>query len=235
MVYEQVLIAALDEGQVAVAQGILTILYNRFGQDSLRVQRLEGMLKETRGDFTAANQQYRAMLSADATNVLALKRAIAVLKSQGKIAQAIQELVLYLDTQSNDFEAWLELSHLYLGMGNYEQAAFCQEELILQQPANPFFHQMYAETQYTMGRWDVSLKEFLRVVELQTDSVRGFVGVKLVAERILVEMEKGKTKGWVVAQRATLERLSQLAAERLVKKYADTADQMAKEALELWL
>ncbi|KAJ2789271.1 tetratricopeptide repeat domain-containing protein, partial [Coemansia linderi] len=116
------------------------------------------------------------MLDKDPTNVLASKRLIAILKSQGQTSLAISELVTYLDTHGNDFEAWIELSHLYLAQHMYSQAAFCLEEVILLQPANHFFHLQYAELQYTMGNLDLALKEYLRVVELSTDNVRGFYG-----------------------------------------------------------
>jgi len=44
-----------------------------------------------------------------------------------------------------DWEAWLELSELYLSLLDYEKAAFCVEELILHNPNNHLYHQRYAE------------------------------------------------------------------------------------------
>ncbi|KAF6029582.1 EMC2 [Bugula neritina] len=44
-----------------------------------------------------------------------------------------------------DFEGWMELSELYLSQADYEKAAFCVEELILNNPNNHLFHQRYAE------------------------------------------------------------------------------------------
>jgi len=43
-----------------------------------------------------------------------LKRKIALFKSQGKIQEAITELVQFLDTYMSDIEAWKELADLYL-------------------------------------------------------------------------------------------------------------------------
>ncbi|KAJ2744962.1 tetratricopeptide repeat domain-containing protein [Coemansia sp. BCRC 34301] len=235
LVYEQILLAALDEGEIALAQSVLFILDTRFN-GSQRVKRLAGLVKEALGQFDDAHALYTEMLDKDATNVLASKRLIALLKAQGHIQQAIKELVTYLDTHGNDFEAWLELAHLYLVQHLYPQAAFCLEEVILQQPANHYFHLQYAEIQYTMGHLDMALKEYLRVVELSTDNVRGFYGVKLTADRLLAEAKKGKGAGKreLAPQQATLERLSELATERLVSVYNRAGD-TSKKAAEQWL
>ncbi|KAJ2910880.1 tetratricopeptide repeat domain-containing protein [Coemansia aciculifera] len=234
LVYEQILLAALDDGEIALAQSVLFLLDKRFN-GSQRVKRLSGLVKEALGQSDEAQAMYTEMLDKDATNVLASKRLIALLKAQGHIPQAIKELVTYLDTHGNDFEAWLELSHLYLTQHLYPQAAFCLEEVILQQPANHYFHLHYAELQYTMGHLDVALKEYLRVVELSTDNVRGFYGVKLTAGRILAEAKKGKgAKMDVAPQQPTLERLCELATERLVSAYNRASDTPKKTA-EQWL
>ncbi|KAJ2489622.1 tetratricopeptide repeat domain-containing protein [Coemansia sp. RSA 2050] len=203
--------------------------------DSQRVKRLSGLVKEAMGRSAEAKALYTEMLDKDATNVLASKRLIAILKSQGQTALAISELVTYLDTHGNDFEAWLELSHLYLSQHLYPQAAFCLEEVILQQPANHYFHLQYAELQYTMGNLDLALKEYLRVVELSTDNVRGFYGVKLTADRLMAESKTNKgSKKEHVPQPATLGRLSELATERLVSAYNRAGDTPRKTA-ENWL
>ncbi|KAJ2740323.1 tetratricopeptide repeat domain-containing protein [Coemansia pectinata] len=243
LVYEQIILAALDEGQIDLAKSVLFILDTRF-KDSQRVKRLSGLVMEALGHTDEAQTLYTEMLEKDATNVLASKRLIALLKSQGQIPLAIRELVTYLDTHGNDFEAWLELSHLYLSQHLYPQAAFCLEEVILQQPANHYFHLHYAELQYTMGNLDVALKEYLRVVELSTDNVRGFYGVKLTADRLMTESKKGKSSGNKkdqqsnrmdnVPQQATLERLSELATERLVSVYNRASD-TSKKTAEKWL
>ncbi|KAJ1932338.1 tetratricopeptide repeat domain-containing protein, partial [Linderina macrospora] len=151
----------LDEGQFALAKSILDQLYKQF-PGSQRVKRLYGLINEGLGHPEEAQQLYKEMLAADETNVLAAKRQIAMLKASGDHAMAIGELNTYLDTHSNDFEAWLELAHLYLGQHMYAQAAFCLEEVILQQPANHYFHLKYAELLYSMGSLGKALKEFLR-------------------------------------------------------------------------
>ncbi|KAJ2704793.1 tetratricopeptide repeat domain-containing protein [Coemansia sp. IMI 203386] len=239
VVYEQIFLSAIDEGQIELAKAILVILQKRFS-GSQRVKRLYGLINEAAGHPDESKMLYNEIIDKDETNVLACKRVIAMLKAQGKYAQAIKELVSYLDIYANDYEGWLELVHLYMGQHMYAQAAFCIEEVILLQPANHYYHLCYAEINYTMGRLDVALKEYLRVVELSTDNVRGFYGVKLTADRIR-ELAKSKPKKDQlyfsldnVPQQATLERLSQLATERLVGAYSG-ASTACKAANEKWL
>ena len=50
------------------------------------------------------------------------------------------------------------------------------EELLLQ-TANHFWHLKYAEILWTMAEPVLALKEFCKVVEFQTDHVRGFYSV----------------------------------------------------------
>jgi hypothetical protein len=44
-----------------------------------------------------------------------------------------------------DLDAWAELADLYVASGMYQQAAFCQEELITGAPHNYLHHLQYAE------------------------------------------------------------------------------------------
>ncbi|KAJ1801819.1 tetratricopeptide repeat domain-containing protein [Coemansia sp. RSA 2599] len=91
-----------------------------------------------------------------------------------------------------------------------------------------------------MGRLDFALKEYLRVVELSTDNVRGFYGVKLTADRILDLVKNKPKKDQLhfsldsIPQQSTLERLSLLATERLVGAYSG-ACAACKTVNEQWL
>ena len=53
----------------------------------------------------------------------------------------IAELVKYLKDFMNDAEAWMELCELYILEQDYAKAAFCCEELILQNPHNHIYYQ----------------------------------------------------------------------------------------------
>jgi tetratricopeptide (TPR) repeat protein len=102
------------------------------------------------------------------------------LKLRGKKNEAISALVKYLDTYYSDPEAWIELCSLYLSLNLYQRAAFCMEELILLQAANPIWHLKYAEIMYTLGDYSLALKQYCRVIDLSTDHLRGMYGIHLV-------------------------------------------------------
>lgn len=58
-----------------------------------------------------------------------------------------------------DQDAWNELCDLYLLEQEYPKAAFCMEELILQNPHNHLFHLRFAEIKYTQvsTNWMINL------------------------------------------------------------------------------
>lgn len=49
-----------------------------------------------------------------------------------------------------DLDAWAELADIYLAQGMYQQAAFCQEELITGAPHNYLHHLRYAEVRASL-------------------------------------------------------------------------------------
>lgn len=112
---------------------------------SSRVKRLYAMLLEYQESYDDAKRVYESLLKEDPTNVLTIKRLIAMLKAQGKPIEAIRELNKYIEKFMSDYEAWGELCNLYLAECDYKKAAFCMEELILSNPHNHLYHQIYAE------------------------------------------------------------------------------------------
>ncbi|KAJ2961799.1 hypothetical protein NQZ79_g3013 [Umbelopsis isabellina] len=208
--YEQVATAALDVGDFRLADDCIEQLQKRF-TNSTRVQRLVGMRYEAEGKLNEAQKVYDTILQEDESNVLVSKRQIALLKLRGKKNEAISALVKYLDTYYSDAEAWIELSQLYLSMHLYQRAAFCMEELILLQAANPIWHLKYAEITYTMGDVSLALKQYCRVIDLSTDHLRGMYGVHLCSTKLI---SQGNTDQKVKA-------LKELATERILAKEAD--------------
>lgn len=59
---------------------------------------------------------------------------MALLKSTGKISEAISALNSLLDFSPTDAEAWAELADLYLSQGLYSQAIFALEEVLVLTP-----------------------------------------------------------------------------------------------------
>ncbi|CAH8613456.1 unnamed protein product [Heterobilharzia americana] len=149
-ILEQVFIAALDVGDEDLACECLDRLLAKF-RNSSRINRLFGMYLESKGNFEDAQNIYAKLIKDDPTNTLARKRMIAILKSQQRIPEAINELREYLKIFMSDFEAWNELADLYLSECDYKHAAFCMEEMILSNPSNHLYCQRYAEIKYTEG------------------------------------------------------------------------------------
>lgn len=93
---EQVCIAALDCNRIKIAEQCIEILSHEF-VGSIRVAKLRVMKLEALGRFDDAAQILSKLLQKEPTNGSLYKRNIAILKAQGKINDAITELVKYLE------------------------------------------------------------------------------------------------------------------------------------------
>ena len=87
---------------------------------------------------------------------------VAILRAQGRPAEASRRLCEYLQVVCSDADAWLELHALYLARQQARRAAFCIEELILVNPMAYMYHIRYAEILYTLGCGDKGTPEQLR-------------------------------------------------------------------------
>ncbi|KAL1917100.1 uncharacterized protein VTP21DRAFT_5298 [Calcarisporiella thermophila] len=224
--YEQLCIAALDVGDMALADNCLSRLKKRFPR-SARVKRLEGMTLEAEGKLEEAQQIYTKILEEDETDSAVLKRGIAIRIAKGEMAEAIAALNSYLEFYYNDPEAWGELCSLYMREHMYQQASHCAEELILLQPHNHLHHLRHAEIQRTLGNLDVALKAFCRVVEMCTDHVRALYGMQACSAQLLRE---SGGKGEYLAE------LNELATERLLDVYSrGNAPDHVKQVVRKWV
>ncbi|KAJ7522219.1 hypothetical protein O6H91_18G002000 [Diphasiastrum complanatum] len=149
-IYEQVAVAALDSDDLRVAEECVKALLIKF-PDSARVARLEGMWMEAKGQWKEASAIYDSVIQEIPFDSQLHKRKVAIFKAQGKLSEAAETLIKYLDTFMADHEAWRELANIYISQQMYKQAAFCFEELLLAQPGNALYHLGYAEVLYTIG------------------------------------------------------------------------------------
>ncbi|XP_029779580.1 ER membrane protein complex subunit 2 isoform X2 [Suricata suricatta] len=166
IIYEQVMVAALDYGRDDLALFCLQELRRQF-PGSHRVKRLTGMRFEAMERYDDAIQLYDRILQEDPTNTAARKRKIAIRKAQGKNVEAIRELNEYLE--------------------HYAKAAFCLEELMMTNPHNHLYCQQYAEVKYTQGgleNLELSRKYFAQALKLNNRNMRALFGLYMSASHI---------------------------------------------------
>ena len=136
--YENILVACLRTGDDESAFVCVKELTERFGETNQRVQFLAGLYQEaTASDDKALLQvlkSYEDIIAETPTNFPIRKRRVALLKSLGRIPDAIKALTELLDASPIDAEAWAELSDLYFTQGLYSQAIFSLEEVLLVTP-----------------------------------------------------------------------------------------------------
>ncbi|CCO30572.1 Chromatin structure-remodeling complex subunit RSC7 AltName: Full=Nuclear protein localization protein 6 [Rhizoctonia solani AG-1 IB] len=110
---EQLAFAAMDVGRLDITDDCLVLLDQQF-PDSPRVTILKGQRLEADGMLQDALKMYVYYLTKEDENYVPIrKRLIATLRSLGKITEATEELVKYLDIYYADLEGWLELADIY--------------------------------------------------------------------------------------------------------------------------
>ncbi|XP_050305553.1 ER membrane protein complex subunit 2-A-like [Anthonomus grandis grandis] len=186
LVLEQVCIAALDCHEPYVAKATIEQLAAEFPKSS-RVKKLQAMYFEAREEFETALEILDGIIEADDTNSAARKRKVAVLKAQGRTSDAVKELTEYLKIFMADFEAWQELSELYISEQDYNKAAFCVEELILHNPHNHLLHQRYADIKYTQGgieNWESAKAYYSQALKINPKNMRALYGLYLTSSAL---------------------------------------------------
>ena len=130
------------------------------------------MTLEAHGRADDALRLYDAMLIEDPSNIMLLKRRVAALKEANGAPAAAEALARYVDVFPADVEAWLELAHIYIGLGQYAQAAYVAEEVVLLAPVDSYALLFYAETLYMAGETASAYKIFLRILEIANGDVQ---------------------------------------------------------------
>lgn len=180
LLHEQVGVAALDCHALPFAASIIRALNRRF-PDSIRAQRMQGMYFEATCDYDRAQEMYKDILAKKPTNEMAMKRLVALERSKGNVAGAIEQLRAYLDNFGNDGGAWEEMAELYLEILNYRQAAFCYEELLMINPGSSTTYVRYADILYTIGgasNYKTARAYYAKAVELTAGgSLRALFGI----------------------------------------------------------
>lgn len=166
--YEIVLKNALDLNETALANQCLDVLQEKFRGNSTRVQRLERLVLEATGDLDALPEENKE--ESNEEDAYPLKRLVAQCKAKNDIPEAIKHLNEYLSIYMTDMEGYSELADLYLSLCDYEKAAFCVEELIINDPNSPLFHCKYADIKYTMRDYKTARKYYAQCINLMLDA-----------------------------------------------------------------
>ncbi|KAK6219163.1 hypothetical protein LQW54_002412 [Pestalotiopsis sp. IQ-011] len=194
-IYENLLHSCLRTGDEEAAHQCLGRLINRFGDENERVMALVGLLKEADAQDNATLEvvlkEYEAILDRNPTNIPIVKRRVALLRSLGRVSDAVTALLSLLDFSPTDSEAWSELSDMYFSQGLYSQAIFALEEVLVLQPNAWNIHARLGELLLMAAKSSQpndaqrqlteAVKRFCRSVELCDDYLRGFYGLKLVS------------------------------------------------------
>lgn len=196
-IHENLLLSALRTGDEKSAAQILARLESRFGEHNERIIVLRGIYNEATAqsdsDLEKVFEGYEKILREDPTNMSIRKRRVAVLKSLGRINDAITAITVLLENSPTDVEAWAEASELYASQAAWGQAIYCAEEVLLTAPNSWSAHAHVATLHYlstasnnppSISELSLALKHFCRAAELNEGYVRGFYGIKIVASRL---------------------------------------------------
>lgn len=186
VVWEQVCFCGLDCNRIDIAEECLYQLSNKF-PNSCRVRLLEELTLEFLERYDEAIELLDSMIQDDETNASLRKRKIAILKAKGRTVEAIKEMSEYLKKFMIDQEAWNELCDMYLSEQEYAKAAFCMEELILQNPHNHLFHLRFADIKYTQGGYDnleLAMAYYSQALKLSPSNMRALFGLFLCGKHI---------------------------------------------------
>lgn len=219
LVLEQVCLGALDCHRIDVAEFCLKKLMAQF-KDSSRILMLNAMELEAIEMYDDALEILDTMIKRDETNPAPRKRKIAILRSRGRILEAIKALTDYLKRFAVDQEAWQELCDLYLSEQDYAKAAFCMEEMILHNPHNHLLHERLAEIRYTQGGFEnleLARTYYCQALKLNGNNMRALFGLYLTAYSIATSQK------CVSAKKKEAHNLMGWAMKKIAQRYKDAA------------
>ena len=94
------------------------------------------------------------MVENDASDLQSTKRLVSLFRSKDLDQNAINILNKFIEFNQDDTESWIELADIYLSKQLYSKAAYCYEEILLNQPKNYLVNLRYAEVLYSMAKED---------------------------------------------------------------------------------
>lgn len=166
-VLEQVAMSCLECGKFELAEACIKRLEARYGPTPARMIVLKGASMEAHGRSEAAEELYTRALANEPHLTSVRKRLIGLLLSRSDDdSKGIDMLVEYVDTYYHDSEAWSTLADAYAQLGMLDESLTALSHVVLLRPKDALARQAHAETCYALGRYETSLKESLRVIEM---------------------------------------------------------------------
>ncbi|KAG6033085.1 hypothetical protein E4U41_007032 [Claviceps citrina] len=230
--YENLMVLCLRTSDDTAARECLDRITIRFGDKNERVMALQGLFREATASTDAELKQiledYETLLQENDANTPILKRKVALLRSMGKLPEAISALNSFLDICPTDPEAWSELADMYVSQGLYAQAIYALEEVLVLSPNAWNMHARLGEvslmaatsaSEASSKHYAEAVKRFCRSIELCDDYLRGYYGLKLATDHLLGAAPKSKkeAEGFPLPSQATTEKLNRAATEKLAE------------------
>jgi tetratricopeptide (TPR) repeat protein len=162
--FEKYFYMALELKLLDIAGNTMEELKTEFGNEA-KIKRMEAQLIEINSSFRGKTmnnlevscQIYRSLMKYNQEDRTTIKRYLAILKAQcdfegmKKYAELWND---YLKIYMDDYEAWYELSDIYLVTNNHHKAIFCLEEVLLHMPNNYKIYQKIGDILSSLNNSD---------------------------------------------------------------------------------
>jgi tetratricopeptide (TPR) repeat protein len=127
---------AIELNMPEVAKEIMKIFLNEFGRFEPKMIRMDAQIAEIEGKIDHAFTTYKKLISHNQEDRVSVKKFIGLVKPLIDIKKYIELWNEYLKVYQDDFDAWYELSDVYIQNSNYNKAIYCLEEVLLHIPNN---------------------------------------------------------------------------------------------------
>jgi tetratricopeptide (TPR) repeat protein len=240
-VLELNVITALDCGKVAQAAQSYQTLQKKFGDSSVRVRKLLGLLLEARGDLGKAKDVYESLARDSPHDSFPVKRLAAGLKASGRYADAIRLLehgtpfidedkkqLGLLSVHQRDATIYKELLWLHAVTNNLERAIFYCEELVLLQPTHFVFHTRHAELLYGLRSFERAATCYAHSLRLngQPNNLRAAYGLWQSCNELLAARTRPRGSSSSSEDVEDVKALLQVAVGHLRQMYAGSPGTM---------
>jgi tetratricopeptide (TPR) repeat protein len=216
---------ALELKLLDESRRILLEFYQNFGKES-KILRMESQLAEL-DDTQRANEFYKKLIISNQEDKVSVKKYIGLLKSSFTLShEDLKKLIEmwneYLKIYMDDYEAWYELSDVYLLSSNYSKAVYCLEEVLLHQPNNFNVYTKLGDILCTLNNSEAAVNavKYYSQSVLIKPTPRAFWGI-IAAINVYFRYNKGKDDvGANLAIREKYKTLQKVAKINLENFYA---------------